>query len=125
MFYVAVDAMSGDLDPRPAIEGTVQAVREWNIPVILVGNEEILTRELKKYEYDKDLIIVENATDVIRMDESPSKAVKERTNASVVVCANLVKKGEAIGFFLLEIQEQVWLLLYFISEEFLAYIVPA
>jgi len=99
VFYVAVDAMSGDLGPRPAIEGTVQAVREWNIPVILVGNEEILRRELKKYEYDKDLIIVENATDVIQMDESPSKAVKERTNASVVVCANLVKKGEAIGFF--------------------------
>jgi len=99
VYYVAVDAMSGDFGPRPAIEGTVQAVREWNIPVILVGEEDILRNELKKYDYDRDLILIENANDVIRMDESPSKAVKIRKNASVVVCANLVKKGEAIGFF--------------------------
>lgn len=99
MYYVAVDAMSGDLGPLPAIEGTVQAVNEWNIPVILVGDEEILSKELKKYNYDKDLIMIQNSSDVIRMDESPSKAVKERINASIVVCSELVKKKEAIGFF--------------------------
>ncbi len=99
MYYVAVDAMSGDFGPTPAIEGTVQAVREWNIPVILVGDEDLLSRELKKYSYDKDMIMIQHSKDVIKMDESPSKAVKIRTDASVVVCANLVKKGEAIGFF--------------------------
>lgn len=99
MNFVAVDTMSGDLGPLPGIEGAVQAVNEWNIPVILVGKEDILTKELSKYKYDKDLILIENAEEVIGMDESPSKAVKIKTNASVVVCAKLVKKGEAIGFF--------------------------
>ncbi|MFN3604403.1 MAG: phosphate acyltransferase PlsX [Leptonema sp. (in: bacteria)] len=99
MQYVAVDSMSGDLGPEPAIEGTVQAVKEWNIPVILVGKEEILREKLSKYKYDKDMILIENAEEVIGMEESPSKAVKTKTNASVVVCANLVKKGEAVGFF--------------------------
>ncbi len=99
MNYVAVDAMSGDLGPESAVEGSIQAVKEWNIPVILVGNEKILNDVLKKYSYDKDMVIIYHTDEVIRMDESPSRAVKEKKNASVVIAANLVKKGEAIGFF--------------------------
>lgn len=99
MNFVAVDSMSGDLGVDPAIEGTVEAVNEWNIPVILVGNEDLLREKLSKYKFDKDLIIIEHAEEVIGMSESPSKAVKTKLNASVVVCAKLVKKGEAIGFF--------------------------
>ena len=91
--------MSGDLGPKPAVDGAVQAVHEYNARVILVGDPDVLEAELSKYSYDRDMILIEPAREVIGMDESPSRAVKDRPNASVVVCADLVRRKEAIGFF--------------------------
>jgi glycerol-3-phosphate acyltransferase PlsX len=97
--YVAVDTMSGDHGPAPAVDGAVQAVHEYNARVILVGDPEILERQLAGYSFDRDMILIEPARGVIGMDESPSRAVKDRPDASVVVCADLVRRKEAIGFF--------------------------
>lgn len=97
--YVAVDTMSGDLGPKPAIDGAIQAVHEYNASVILVGDPDIIERELTKYHYDKDMVLIEPAKSVIGMDESPTRAVKDRPDSSVVVCADLVRRREAIGFF--------------------------
>ncbi|MBW7858607.1 MAG: phosphate--acyl-ACP acyltransferase, partial [Leptonema sp. (in: Bacteria)] len=97
--YVAVDTMSGDLGPTPAVDGAIQAVHEYNASVILVGDPDIIEKELTKYHYDKDMVLIEPAKSVIGMDESPTRAVKDRPDASVVVCADLVRRREAIGFF--------------------------
>ncbi len=97
--YVAVDTMSGDHGPAPAVDGAVQAVHEYNARVILVGDPDVLERHLSAYSFDRDMILIEPARSVIGMDESPSRAVKDRSDASVVVCADLVRRQEAIGFF--------------------------
>lgn len=40
MDKIAVDAMGGDFAPLEIVLGAVQAVREYHIPVVLVGDEE-------------------------------------------------------------------------------------
>ncbi|MBI3394397.1 MAG: phosphate acyltransferase PlsX [Spirochaetia bacterium] len=97
--WVAVDTMSGDHGPEPAVHGAVQAVREYGCNVVLVGDPSILPALLKRFPCDTSRVRIEAAREIITMDDSPSQAVRSRPDASVVVAARLVKEGQAVGFF--------------------------
>ena len=93
---VAVDAMGGDNAPVEIVKGAVEAVNENSAVVVkLVGIESRVREELAKYEYDKERIIVVNATEVIETEEPPVKAIKTKKDSSIVVAMNMVKHGEA------------------------------
>lgn len=94
MIRVAVDAMGGDFAPAEIVKGAVQASRELQIEIILVGDLEKLSRELKKYKERGELPVVA-ASEVIEMDESPAQAVKQKKDASINVAVSLVKDGKA------------------------------
>ncbi|HEY8345097.1 MAG TPA: phosphate acyltransferase PlsX [Bacillota bacterium] len=92
---IAVDAMGGDYAPHEAVLGAVEAAKEWNVPVVLVGREEELKKELASLEYPSDLISIVNAEKTIGMNEHPATAVRKKRNSSIVVANRLVKDGEA------------------------------
>ena len=95
---VALDAMGGDLAPVETVKGAVDAVKEMNVLVKLVGREEDVNRELAKYTYPKEKIEVVNAEEVISTDEVPTMAIRKKKNSSMVVGMQLVKNGEADAF---------------------------
>ncbi len=93
---VALDAMGGDYAPEETVKGAVNAVCSSDeIRVILVGKEEKIREELKKYEYDSKLIDVVHAEEVIEMGDVPTVAIKNKKNSSLVVAMKLVHNGEA------------------------------
>ena len=94
---VVLDAMGGDFAPHVPVLGAVQAAKEFNARVILVGDEKQIKAELSKLSYPKELIEVVHADDSIPMEEQPSKALK-RKNSSVHLGLNLIKSGEADAF---------------------------
>ena len=49
---VALDAMGGDYAPVETVKGAVDAVKELNVNIKLVGPEDVVKAELAKYEYD-------------------------------------------------------------------------
>lgn len=95
---IAVDAMGGDLAPVETVKGCVQALENENIRLVLVGRESEITAELEKYSYDKDRLSVADAPEVIGNDESPTAAIKQKKNSSIVVGLNMLKNGEAGAF---------------------------
>lgn len=96
---VALDAMGGDNAPQEMVRGAAAAVKkEKNVQVFLVGKEEAVRAELAKYEYDKERIVVVNATEVIEMAEPPVNAVRRKKDSSIVVGMKLVKEGKADAF---------------------------
>ncbi|HNK57577.1 MAG TPA: phosphate acyltransferase PlsX, partial [Leptospiraceae bacterium] len=97
--WVAVDAMSGDFGPAGLVEGSVDAVNQYGYSVVLVGNEEILSEELLKYEYDTSKIRIVHATEVIGMNDSPSTAVRSMPDSSIVQSVKLVADRECVGMF--------------------------
>ena len=97
--WVAVDAMSGDFGPAGLVEGSVDAVNQFGYSVVLVGDEEILSEELLKYEYDTSKIRVVHAPDVIGMNDSPSVAVRSMPDSSIVQSVKLVADRECVGMF--------------------------
>ncbi len=92
---IALDAMGGDHAPQVEIEGAIQAARELDVSIILVGNREILEAELEKRQATDLPITVQNATEVVAMHESPSTAVRKKKDSSVRVAFDLVRRGEA------------------------------
>ncbi len=96
---VAVDAMGGDNAPAEIIKGAIDAVNKRDdIKVLLVGQEEVVKKELAGYTYRKEQVEVVNATEVIETAEPPVMAIRKKKDSSIVVALQLVKKGEADAF---------------------------
>ncbi|MDZ7806749.1 MAG: phosphate acyltransferase PlsX [Gracilimonas sp.] len=96
---VAVDAAGGDHYPKNPVEGAIQAVDEnTELTVLLVGPEDIIIKELENHEYDKDRVLIQDAPQVIGMEESPAQAVKTKRQSSIVVGLGLHKAGKCDAF---------------------------
>src|SRR6185312_11083179 len=88
--------MGSDGAPLIEVQGVVDAVRAHGVPVILVGDEPGLRRELDKVgAAGESAIEVRHAPEVITMHDAPSMAVKQKKRSSMRVCFDLVKAGDA------------------------------
>lgn len=96
---VAVDAMGGDHAPQEIVKGAVDAVNERkNIQVFLVGQKDMVERELKNYTYPAEQITVVHAEEVIETAEPPVMAIRKKKKSSIVIGMNMVKQKEADAF---------------------------
>jgi len=91
---IALDAMGGDHAPEETVAGAVDAA-EKGVEVVLVGGEQALAAELTKHGSSLPVV---DAPDVIAMGDDPARALREKPDASITVCAKLVASGEADGF---------------------------
>lgn len=94
--FIAVDAMGGDFAPRAVVEGAVAAAAQ-GIGVFLVGDSRAIGRELERLGVDPHgtpHLLVEHAEQVVGMEER-AIAVAQKRQASMRVCARLVKEGRA------------------------------
>jgi glycerol-3-phosphate acyltransferase PlsX len=95
---IALDAMGGDLGPKAVVEGAVMAARDFKIEIVLVGNEEVVVRELADQETGGLAISVEHAAEVVEMDESPLESLLSKPDSSINVGFEMVKRGAADAF---------------------------
>ena len=87
---VAVDAMGGDNAPFEIVKGVVEAINESRkIKVFLVGKEELIKEELKKYQYDEKQVEIVHAQEVIETAEPPVMAIRKKKDSSIVKALNL------------------------------------
>ncbi len=92
---IAVDAMGGDYAPQAVVEGAALAVEELDCSIILVGDRELLEPLVAKHPHQADRLIIKHASEVVRMDESPRKALDSKQDTSVRRTFELVRLGEA------------------------------
>lgn len=92
---IAVDGMGGDFAPAAVVDGCVQAVKEQDVHIIITGKEELIKKELEKYQYPKEKISILNAEEVISTNEAPVMAVRKKKDSSLVKALQLVKEGKA------------------------------
>lgn len=97
MITIAVDAMGGDHAPRPEVEGSVQAAREFNVRVLLVGQPNVVRPELAKHHASALPIEIVPASEVITMNDHPAQAFRRKKDSSVHVAARLVREVKADG----------------------------
>jgi glycerol-3-phosphate acyltransferase PlsX len=86
--------MGGDNSPHFEIDGAVMAARQWQIPLTLVGQTELIEKELAGHDTDGLDIRIEHASEVVGMHDSASDAVRRKKDSSVRVAFELLKRGE-------------------------------
>ncbi len=94
---ISIDAMGGDQGPQVTIPASLDCLKHNpNLKLILVGDELIikglLPNGLGPYQ---DRLSIHHASQSVEMDESPSKALKNKKDSSMRVAINLVKEGQA------------------------------
>ncbi len=95
MIRIALDAMGGDNAPGEIVKGGVQAARDLNLEMILVGKSPLIEEELSKHDVDGLAISIVPASEVVDFEEQPVQAVRQKPDASIVVATRLVKDGKA------------------------------
>jgi len=99
MIRVAVDAMGGDNAPVEVVKGVTLALdADSRVKVFLVGQEDVLRKELQSYPDYGDRLTVVPASEVITNEEAPVMAIRRKKDSSIVVGMNLVKNKEADAF---------------------------
>ncbi len=96
---IVVDAMGGDRAPAVVVEGAVQAARDLDVELILVGQRGAVQTELDKFDTAGLSLTTYHASQVIEMHEHPAAAVKAKKDSSMVVGMDLVKQRQADAFF--------------------------
>ncbi len=89
--------MGSDTAPHCEVEGAVLAARELGIHVVLVGNEKLLRKEMKRYVTDQLPIEVLHASETISMNEGAARSVRQKRDSSVRVAVRLVREGRVQG----------------------------
>ncbi|MDP2921712.1 MAG: phosphate acyltransferase PlsX [Candidatus Omnitrophota bacterium] len=92
---IALDAMGSDNAPFSDVEGAVLAAREYGYEIILVGNEDLIKKELDKYKPVPSNISIHHASEVIGMHEQPVLSVRRKKDSSIVALGNLAKEKKA------------------------------
>lgn len=95
MISIAIDTMGGDYGEKPIIEGLVQALREKPFNAVLVGKRTLLEPQIPQNL--REFVSYEEASDVFRMEESATDALKHK-ESTIYKAIELVrdKKVQAI-----------------------------
>ncbi len=92
---IAIDGMGGDYAPKAVVEGVIKSINEYQgIEYYITGPKEQIEDELKNYTYDKSLIKVVDAREVISPNEHPVMALKKKKDSSLYKALKLVKDKE-------------------------------
>ena len=94
---IVLDAMGSDDRPFPEVEAAIVASKEFDINVILVGDEVQLTSELKKLNQDLSGVRIVNSAEWLEMSDHIQEARAKKQN-TMAVGMQLVKDGEAQAF---------------------------
>lgn len=89
---IVVDAMGGDYAPGNIIAGAIEAIKEFNVSIVLVGQQERIEAELKKYSYPKEMVEIVHAPEVVEMDDHAAVAIRQKKNSSITIGIGLLKK---------------------------------
>lgn len=91
---IILDGMGGDNAPLEIVKGAVEASSKIDHQIVIVGRENEINAELAKYNYDESKIQVVHTSEVIENEDSPVKAIRRKTDSSMVKGLTMLKDGE-------------------------------
>lgn len=92
---IALDAMGGDRSPSVEVEGAISAAKEYNVEIILVGDDKLLKSEIEKHESSDLPLSIHHASQRVEMHESPASVLRRKKDSSIIVATTLVREGKA------------------------------
>lgn len=97
---IILDAMGGDYAPEAAVLGALQAHKEFDVEITLVGRGEEILSVMRKHNIE-DLpkgMEIANADDVVDMHDDPTSVIHKRKNSSMIVGLKMLADGQGDAF---------------------------
>lgn len=97
---IGLDMMGGDFAPTEAVKGVklfLDTVAS-DVHLVLIGDEQQLTPLLADAQLDQSKYSVVHSSQVIGMDEHPTRALKEKPQSSISIGFHLLKNGKIDAF---------------------------
>ncbi len=97
---IIIDAMGGDNAPDEIVLGAVQAAKEFQTEIVLVGRGEDILRGMKANGLDTlpEGVEIANAEDMVDMHDDPTQVVQQHKNSSMVVGLKMLADGAGDAF---------------------------
>ncbi len=94
---IAVDAAGGDHGLDIVLPGALDGARRFGVDLLLTGPEAEIRGALAKLGAADIDILVEDAPDIISMDDPPAQAVRRKPRSAIAVALDAVRAGRADG----------------------------
>ncbi|MCC8016860.1 MAG: phosphate acyltransferase PlsX [Clostridiales bacterium] len=96
---IIVDAFGGDNAPLEIIKGAMEAVEEYGVQIILVGNEKKIYECVKSNNIKlKNTEIINSDGNPVNMNDDAKCVLKEKSNSSMGVGFKLLNEGKGDAF---------------------------
>lgn len=96
---IALDAMSGDHGPEIVVSAALSSLKQFpELSLVLVGHHELLKELIAKQAFSSGLrerISIKPASQVVKMDELPAQALRNKKDSSMRIAIDMVKNAEA------------------------------
>lgn len=95
---IIVDAFGGDNAPLEVLRGCAMAVQEYQLTIVLTGDEEIIKRTAAENQISLTGMEIVHAPDVIMVEDDPASIVKNHGDSSLAKGLRLLSDGEGDAF---------------------------
>lgn len=97
---IGLDMMGGDFAPLEAVKGTADflAAHPADVHLTLIGDEAQINSHIKEHPIPSDKYTIVHTTQVIEMNEHPTKALKEKKDSSIAIGFYLLATGKIDAF---------------------------
>ncbi|MDQ2085255.1 phosphate acyltransferase PlsX [Herbivorax sp. ANBcel31] len=90
---ILVDAMGGDSAPDSVVNGCIDAVNEVDgFEILLLGDKNKITEILDKRNFNGNRIKIRETSEVITVEDVPTRAIKTKKDSSMVVGFKMLKE---------------------------------
>lgn len=97
MIKILVDTLGGDNSPSANVEGAVKALSSIeDLEVVLVGDEKVISEQLKNFTFDASRLSIVHAPDEISCNDKPTEAIKTKKESSLYKCYEILRTDETV-----------------------------
>ena len=97
---IGLDMMGGDFAPLEAVKGAAEFLKDATakVQLTLIGDEAQIKAHLANHPIPAEKYTIVHATQVIEMNEHPTKALKEKQQSSIAIGFQLLATGKTDAF---------------------------
>ena len=95
---IVMDAYGGDNAPLEVIKGAIDAQREFNVDITLVGDEKKINACADENRLDISALKIRHAESVVEICDDPKSVIKSKRNSSMAVGMQMLADGEGDAF---------------------------
>jgi glycerol-3-phosphate acyltransferase PlsX len=95
---ILMDMMGGDNAPLAPLQGAADAVKEYGVEIVALGDEALLKKTAEEQHIPLDGFSFVNCTETIAMCDDPVAAIRHKKDSTIVVGLNMLREGKGDAF---------------------------